>query len=95
MIKEYKPPRGARLSRREKEMLELMLTLHRRSDVADAMNLSVKTVSTYRARLLEKTGCINDAQLGVWAERRRNAAFDVPQVKVELTYNGQGNGVAP
>jgi DNA-binding CsgD family transcriptional regulator len=89
VIKEYKPPGPVRLSRREKELLELMLKVRGRSEVAKLMGLSVKTVSTYRARVLEKTGCINDAQLGVWAERRRTATFDVPQLKVDVTYDAQ------
>ena len=32
-------------------------------DIADRLSLSVKTVSTYRARVLEKTGLRNNAEL--------------------------------
>ena len=39
------------------------------SDIAAALNLSVKTISTYRARLLEKLGLGSNAELATYAMR--------------------------
>ena len=39
------------------------------SDIADVLNLSVKTVSTYRTRLLEKLGVGSNAELATYALR--------------------------
>ncbi len=50
-------PAGAPpFSRREAEVLELLVKGHTHQEIADALFLSVKTVETYRARLREKTG---------------------------------------
>jgi DNA-binding NarL/FixJ family response regulator len=51
------PATGAlQLSRRETEVLELLVKGHTHQEIADLLFLSVKTVETYRARLREKTG---------------------------------------
>ncbi len=39
------------------------------SDIALVLNLSVKTVSTYRSRLLEKLGVASNAELATYALR--------------------------
>ncbi|MDO6460480.1 response regulator transcription factor [Granulosicoccaceae sp. 1_MG-2023] len=39
------------------------------SDIADDLNLSVKTISTYRSRLLEKMGVASNAELAGYAIR--------------------------
>lgn len=39
------------------------------SDIAAALHLSVKTVSTYRSRLLEKLGVTSNAELAAYAIR--------------------------
>jgi two-component system, NarL family, response regulator NreC len=44
------------LSRREREVLELLVRGHTHQEIADKMFLSVKTVETYHARVREKTG---------------------------------------
>ncbi len=59
------------LSEREHQV---MLMLARGSTVgesAGALNLSVKTVSTYRARILEKMNLANNAQLTQYAYRHK------------------------
>lgn len=43
-------------SRRETEVLELLVKGHTHQEIADLLFLSVKTVETYRSRLREKTG---------------------------------------
>lgn len=44
------------LSRREREVLELLALGHTNHEIADKLFVSVKTVETYRARIREKTG---------------------------------------
>jgi len=51
------------LSDREMEVLILLADGHSVSDIAQHLMLSVKTVSTYRARLLEKLNVQNNAEL--------------------------------
>jgi DNA-binding NarL/FixJ family response regulator len=61
-----KPTGGApheRLSDREFEVMRGIAAGHAVSEIAATMKLSVKTVSTYRARLLEKMGMTSNAEL--------------------------------
>lgn len=46
----------ARLSSREREVLQLIVEGKSRSEIATALSLSIKTVDTYRSRMLEKLG---------------------------------------
>jgi DNA-binding NarL/FixJ family response regulator len=46
----------ARLSPREWEVLQLVVEGESNADIADALSLSVKTVETYRSRLMQKLG---------------------------------------
>lgn len=50
------PVAGDTLSEREREVLCLVAAGHTNQQVADRLALSVKTVETYRARLMEKLG---------------------------------------
>ena len=52
-----------RLSDRELEVFRLLGHGKSVSDIAQALNLSVKTVSTHRGRILEKTGFRNNAEI--------------------------------
>jgi len=64
------PEQGApheRLSDREFQTLKLIATGHRLADIAEALALSPKTVSVYRARILEKMGMSNNAELTHYA----------------------------
>ena len=58
-----------RLSDRELQTLLLIASGKRLSDIAEALLLSPKTVSVYRARVLEKMGLANNAELTVYAIR--------------------------
>jgi two-component system invasion response regulator UvrY len=53
----------SRLSHREYEVLCLFASGMGMSEIADHLSLSVKTVSTYRSRLLEKLNLRSNAQL--------------------------------
>lgn len=60
-------PRHAVLSEREHEILRLIGSGLAVSEIAERMALSVKTVSTYRRRVLDKMGLHNNAQLTHYA----------------------------
>ena len=52
-----------RLSRRELEIFRLLGSGKSVGEIARKLKLSVKTVSTHRARILEKTGLRNNADI--------------------------------
>jgi two-component system invasion response regulator UvrY len=58
-----------RLSDRELQTLRMIASGKRLSDIANELTLSPKTVSVYRARVLEKLGLSNNAELTVYAIR--------------------------
>ncbi|MGQ9537200.1 MAG: response regulator [Actinomycetota bacterium] len=58
-----------RLSDREFQVLLGLAAGKRLKEIAREMNISVKTVSTYRARVLDKMGMDNNAQLTTYALR--------------------------
>ena len=58
-----------RLSDRELQTLVLIASGKRLSDIAQELTLSPKTVSVYRARVLEKLGLSNNSELTVYAIR--------------------------
>ncbi|MCS6843268.1 MAG: response regulator transcription factor [Caldilineales bacterium] len=53
----------ALLSERERQVLRLVALGYRNSEIADMLYLSVKTVETYKARLMEKLGLRSRAAL--------------------------------
>lgn len=59
-----------RLSARELEVLLGLAGARGVSEIADALGLSVKTVSTYRARILDKMGLRTNAELMQYAMRQ-------------------------
>lgn len=56
-------PLHDRLSDREFQTLRLIASGRTPAQIAEALNISVKTVSVYRARLLEKMNMRNNAEL--------------------------------
>jgi DNA-binding NarL/FixJ family response regulator len=60
-------PAHERLSDREFQVLKMIASGKRLSDIAEALALSPKTVSVYRARILEKMGMSNNAELTHYA----------------------------
>ena len=52
-----------RLSDREFEIFQLLGSGRSVSDIANSLNLSVKTVSTHRTHILDKTGLQNNAEV--------------------------------
>lgn len=62
-------PLHATLSDREFQVMRLLASGKSVSDIADMLSLSVKTVSTYRARVLEKMSLGSNAELAQYALR--------------------------
>jgi len=57
------------LSEREMQVFLRLAKGESVSDIADTLNLSVKTISTYRTRLLEKLELASNAELAAYAVR--------------------------
>jgi DNA-binding NarL/FixJ family response regulator len=58
------------LSHREHQVFRLLSTGRTVSEIGAQLKLASNTVSTYRARILEKTGAKNDVELALLAERQ-------------------------
>jgi two-component system, NarL family, invasion response regulator UvrY len=58
-----------RLSNREYQVMRLIAGGKTATEIAGELNLSVKTVSTYRTRILEKMGLSNNAEIMLYAVR--------------------------
>lgn len=65
-----RPPHD-QLSEREFQVFRLLASGRTVSQVADEIHLSVKTVSTYRARILEKMDLTTNAELSIYAVRNQ------------------------
>ncbi len=59
------------LSHRELQVFERLAQGSSVGEIAKELSLSSNTVSTYRARILDKTGARNDVELALYAMRRR------------------------
>jgi DNA-binding NarL/FixJ family response regulator len=66
------------LSHREHQVFRLLTTGHTVSEIGAELKLAPNTVSTYRARILEKTGVKNDVELALFAERQTRANPTMP-----------------
>ncbi|MCL4302316.1 MAG: response regulator transcription factor [Anaerolineae bacterium] len=64
-------PRHATLSDREFQVMQLMASGKTLMEIAEALSLSAKTVSTYRTRLLEKLNLKTNAELMRYAIENR------------------------
>ena len=64
-------PPHATLSDREFQVFRLLVAGAGVTQIAGDLNLSVKTVSTHKARLMEKLGVTNQAELIHYALRHR------------------------
>lgn len=62
-----KKPSHELLSDREMQVLQLIASGKTVSEIAEEISLSVNTISTYRARILEKTNLHNSAELTRYA----------------------------
>lgn len=64
-------PRHELLSHREYEVMRMIVKGKRLTEIAETMMLSVKTVSTYRSRVLSKIGVRSNAELIRYALKHR------------------------
>jgi len=71
-----KDDRLARLSTREREVLQLLAEGRTGTEIAERLSLSPKTVETYRARLVEKLGIRDVAGLVRFAIQRGIISLD-------------------
>jgi DNA-binding NarL/FixJ family response regulator len=67
-------PLHERLSHREYQVFHLLAAGRSVGEIAEQLVLAPNTVSTYRARILEKTGVRNDVELALYAVRQNLAA---------------------
>jgi len=58
------------LSHREYQVFQLIATGHSVASIAEQLSLSPNTVSTYRARICEKTGARNDVEIALYAVKQ-------------------------
>lgn len=65
----------ARLSPREREVMSMILQGRRLKEIAATLDISVKTVTTHRSRLLRKLGV--DDNLGLYRYGIRNGLIGV------------------
>jgi two-component system invasion response regulator UvrY len=66
-------PLHERLSHREYQVFRLITAGRSVGEIAEQLSLSSNTVSTYRTRILEKTGVRNDVELALYAVREEQA----------------------
>ena len=62
------------LSHREHQVFRLLTAGKSVGEIGAQLNLASNTVSTYRLRILEKTGAKNDVELALYAERYAKAS---------------------
>ncbi|TXT41193.1 MAG: two component LuxR family transcriptional regulator [Comamonadaceae bacterium] len=62
------------LSHREYQVFRLLSMGHTVGEIGAQLKLASNTVSTYRARILEKTGTKNDVELALYAQRHSRSA---------------------
>lgn len=53
----------ATLSQRELQIAQMITSGHRANEVAAVLNISPKTINTYKYRIYDKLGVTNDVQL--------------------------------
>ena len=67
-------PLHERLSHREFQVFRLLAAGRSVGEIAEQLVLAPNTVSTYRARILDKTGVRNDVELALYAVRHEAAS---------------------
>lgn len=71
-------PRHAQLSNRELEVLRRIVAGQRSTDIANALHLSVKTISTHKTRIMEKLQLTSTAALIRYSMEHRLHGEDPP-----------------
>lgn len=76
-------PRHTRLSNRELEVLRRIVAGQRSTDIAQALNLSVKTISTHKTRIMDKLQVDSTAALIRYGMEHRLHGEEVPAGRAE------------
>ena len=63
------PPAKPQLTDREKQLLRLITAGRRNKEIASELNVSIKSIETYRSRLMKKLDCSSAAELVRYAIR--------------------------
>jgi DNA-binding NarL/FixJ family response regulator len=71
IIRHYSLQNSVKLTRREKEILELISLGYSNQAISDKLNISQRTVERHRTNLLEKTGSKNSISLVVFALKNK------------------------
>ena len=64
-------PMSMPLTRREKDVLHLIIKEYSDQEIADELFISIRSVEAHKMNLLEKTGHKNRAGLAIWAVEKR------------------------
>ena len=75
---DFGAPPHETLSDREFQVMRMIAAAQTVSEIADELCLSVKTISTYRSRILKKLGLRNNAEVMQYAIERNLVKIDVP-----------------
>ena len=70
MLTKKTPEKNTALSEREWEVMLKIASGRTVSEIAKDLFLSVKTISTYRTRILKKTGYTNNVEIAMQAFRQ-------------------------
>jgi len=71
IIRKESGTKSVKLSRREREVLELLSKGHSNQEISGMLNISQRTVERHRTMLLEKTGSRNSVSLIVYAIKNK------------------------
>jgi DNA-binding NarL/FixJ family response regulator len=89
LSREGERPLHERLSDREYQVLRMIAAGKTTREIAETLSLSIKTIGTYRARILEKMGMRTSAELIAYAVRQDLA--DSPNVGQSPTRRSSGD----
>jgi DNA-binding NarL/FixJ family response regulator len=73
---EAAPRASVALTAREREVIQLLAEGHSTKDIAHILGVSIKTVESYRQRVMDKLGLHSVAELTKWAVREGLSSLD-------------------
>jgi DNA-binding NarL/FixJ family response regulator len=72
-VKKITPVNEINLSKREKEVLDLICTGYSNNEIANNLGISKRTIEGYRSSLLKKTGAKNSVHLVLYAKKNKSS----------------------
>ena len=88
-------PRHTKLSNRELEVLRRIVAGERATDIAEALNLSVKTISTHKTRIMDKLQLSSTAALIRYSMEHRLHGEDPPAAGPDEAADGGPASTTP